>query len=146
MILTDANLLIYAYNRDAPQHDLARRWLEDHLSSTHGLCLSWQTITAFIRITTNIKAFPKPLTVKEVKGIVTEWLERPNCTILQPTERHWEVFARQLDEGQAVGSLVMDAHLAALAIEHGCQLATTDRDFARFTELKIINPLTATPG
>jgi toxin-antitoxin system PIN domain toxin len=143
MILTDANLLLYAYNRDAPEHEAARRWLEESLSATAPLALSWQTITAFIRISTNIKAFPKPLTIKEATRIVTEWLERPNAIILQPTERHWEIFGRQLDEGQAVGPLVMDAHLAALAIEHGCQLATTDRDFARFSDLKTINPLKA---
>jgi uncharacterized protein len=141
MILSDANLLLYAYNTDAPEYEQSRPWLEESLSATTSFAFSWQTITAFIRISTNIKAFPKPLTIKEATEIVTEWLERPNTTILQPTERHWEIFARLLDEGQAAGALVMDAHLAALAIEHNCQLATTDRDFARFTELKTVNPL-----
>ena len=141
MILLDANLLLYAYNTDAPEHDQARRWLEESFSSTYSFGLSWQTITAFIRIGTNIKAFPTPLTLKEATEIVTEWLERPNVSVLQPTERHWEIFTRLLTEGKAAGALVMDAHLAALAIEHGCQLATTDRDFARFTGLKTVNPL-----
>ncbi len=141
MILSDANLLLYAYNTAAPEHDQARQWLEESLSSTDPFGLSWQTITAFIRIGTNIKAFPMPLTVKEATEVVTEWLERPNVSVLQPTARHWEIFIRLLTEGKAAGALVMDAHLAALAIEHGCQLATTDRDFARFTELKTVNPL-----
>lgn len=142
MILSDANLLIYAYNTDAPEHARARRWLEESLSATTPFAFSWPTLTAFLRITTNIKAFPKPLTIKEAAEIVTEWLGRPNVTILQPTEGHWETFVRLLDEGQATGALVMDAHLAALAIEHGCQFATTDRDFSRFTGLQTLNPLT----
>ena len=141
MILSDANLLLYAYNTDAPEHEQALPWLEASLSATTSFAFAWQTITAFIRMSTNIKAFPKPLTVKEAAEIVAKWLERPNTTILQPTERHWEIFGRLLDEGQAAGALVMDAHLAALAIGHNCQLATTDRDFARFTELKTVNPL-----
>lgn len=141
MILADANLLLYAYNTDAPEQERAAAWLEDSLSSTMPFAFSWQTITAFIRISTNIKAFTKPLAVKEATEIVTQWLERPNATVLQPTERHWEIFTHLLDEGQAAGALVMDAHLAALAIEHGAILATTDRDFACFHNLKTINPI-----
>ncbi len=141
MILVDANLLLYAYNTDAPEHKSAAAWLESTISSVSPFALSWQTITAFIRISTNIRAFPKPMSIKEASSAVTEWLERPNVTILLPTERHWEIFARLLIEGQATGALVMDGHLAALAIEHGATLATTDRDFARFSELKVVNPL-----
>lgn len=141
MIMADANLLLYAYNADAPEHERARRWLEESLSGTTPFALSWQTITAFIRIGTNIKAFPRPLSTADAAAIVSEWLERPNVVVMQPTVRHWEVFARLLAEGRAAGALVMDAHLAALAIEHGCTLATTDRDFARFEGVSTINPL-----
>lgn len=141
MILADANLLLYAYNADAAGHESSRQWLEASLSSAEPFALSWQTITAFIRISTNIRAFPQPLSIREAIEIVTEWLERPNVTVLQPGARHWEILARLLDEGQVSGALVMDAHLAALAIEHGATLLTTDRDFARFNNLRVINPL-----
>jgi len=141
MILTDANLLLYAYNRDAAEHAEARRWLEEQLSAPDLFCFSWQTITAFLRISTNARAFAHPLTTAEATEIVAAWLERPQAVILTPGERHWEIFSNLLLTGQAVGPLVMDAHLAALALEHGCQLATTDRDFARFPGLQTLNPL-----
>lgn len=141
MILADANLLLYAYNADAPRHESSRQWFEAALSSAEPFALSWQTITAFIRISTNVRAFPRPLSIREAIEIVAEWLERTNVTILQPGARHWEILARLLDEGQVSGALVMDAHLAALSIEHGATLLTTDRDFARFNNLRVINPL-----
>ncbi len=141
MILTDANLLLYAYNRDAAEHDAARQWLEGQLSAPDIFCFSWQTITAFLRISTNARAFAHPFTIAEATSIVAEWLGRPQSVVLAPGERHWEIFSELLVTGQATGPLVMDAHLAALAIEHGCVLATTDRDFARFTELQTTNPL-----
>ena len=144
MILADANLLLYAYNADAPQHEQAREWLEKAMSGPATFALSWQTITAFIRITTNIRAFAEPLSIREAIDIASGWQQRPGLTILLPTERHWAIFSRLLDEGQVAGALVMDAHLAALAIEHGATLTTTDRDFARFKELTVINPLTRT--
>jgi toxin-antitoxin system PIN domain toxin len=141
MILTDANLLLYTYNRDAAEHNTARQWLEEQLSAPDLFCFSWQTITAFLRISTNARAFAQPLTIVEATEIVTDWLERPQSVILTPGERHWEIFRELLSTGQATGPLVMDAHLAALSIEHGCILATTDRDFARFPGLQTINPL-----
>jgi toxin-antitoxin system PIN domain toxin len=144
MILTDANLLLYAYNTDAAEHADARRWLEGQLSAPDLFCFSWQTITAFLRITTNARAFVHPYTIAEANTTVTEWLERPQTVILTPGERHWEIFTNLLTTGQATGPLVMDAHLAALALEHGCQLATTDRDFARFPGLQTLNPLLPT--
>jgi len=141
MILTDANLLLYAYNRDATEHEVARTWLEEQLSSSDLFCFSWQTVTAFLRISTNPRAFTHSFSVREVTEIVAEWLERPQSLMLTPGERHWEIFSDLLTTGQATGPLVMDAHLAALSIEHGCTLATTDRDFARFPYLQTINPL-----
>jgi toxin-antitoxin system PIN domain toxin len=141
MILCDANLLLYAYNVDSADHAKAKEWLEGELSSPSLFYLSWQTITAFIRISTNHRAFPRPLSIEEAVKIVSSWLERPQCRVLTETEQHWEIFAGLLATEKAVGPLVMDAHLAALAVEHGTTLATTDRDFARFSGLKIINPL-----
>lgn len=141
MTLCDANLLLYAYNVDAADHIKAKEWLEDELSSTSLFGLSWQTITAFIRISTNHRAFLHPLTIDEAVDVVSSWLERPQCRVLTETEQHWDILAELLAKEKAVGPLVMDAHLAALAIEHGATLATTDKDFARFTGLKTINPL-----
>lgn len=141
MILPDANRLIYAHNSGAREQLSAKRWLETSLSSTTPFLLSWQVITAFLRITTNSRAFPQPLTVKLASNIVNDWLDQPNTTIVSPTTNHWTIFSRLLETGQAAGPLVMDAHLAALAIEHGATLATTDRDFKRFDGLKLLNPL-----
>lgn len=141
MILADANLLLYAYNADAAEHREARRWLEEQLSAPEPFCFSWQTVTAFLRISTNARAFPQPLSIKDATEIVSDWLERPQAVIIMPGERHWAIFSELLTEGQAAGPLVMDAHLAALAIEHGAVLATTDRDFSRFPGLQAINPL-----
>jgi uncharacterized protein len=141
MILCDANLLLYAYNTDSADHIKAKAWLEGELSSPSLLSLSWQTITAFIRISTNQRAFPRPLSIEEAVEIVSSWLDRPQCRVLTETERHWQIFAGLLIKEKAVGPLVMDAHLAALAIEHGATLTTTDRDFARFSGLEVVNPL-----
>ena len=141
MTIIDANVLLYAYNADAAEHDSAREWLESQLSASDILCFSWQTITAFLRISTNTRAFAHPFTIAEATRIVTDWLERPQSVVLTPGERHWDILSNLLTTGQAVGPLVMDAHLAALALEHGCTLATTDRDFARFPGLQIVNPL-----
>jgi toxin-antitoxin system PIN domain toxin len=92
-------------------------------------------------ISTNHRAFPRPLSIEEAVKIVSSWLDRPQCRVLAETEQHWAICAELLAKEKAVGPLVMDAHLAALAVEHGATLATTDRDFARFSELKTINPL-----
>lgn len=144
MIVVDANLLLYAYNASASEHEAARTWLEESLSRPELFGLSWQTITAFVRISTNPRAFSKPLTIKEATTAVSAWIERPMVRIVNPGQHHWEVFMRLLIEGQVRGPLVMDAHLAALAVEHGAVLCTTDRDFARFPGLKLVNPIGAT--
>lgn len=141
MKVTDANLLLYAYNENAPQHSKAKNWLEESLSSPEIFGLSWQTITAFLRISTNPKSYPLPFTLSEAVEIVEEWLAQPQVKILQPTEKHGEIFSNLIIEGQTHGALMMDAHLAALTIEHGAVLATTDRDFAKFSKLKTLNPL-----
>jgi toxin-antitoxin system PIN domain toxin len=141
MILTDTNLLLYAYNVDAAEHQAARLWLEEQLSAPAIFCFCWQTLTAFLRISTNPRAFQRPLSATEAAAIVTSWLEQPQAVILNPGERHWAIFRDLLMAGQATGPLVMDAHLAALAIEHGARLATTDLDFSRFHTLATTNPL-----
>ncbi len=98
-------------------------------------------ITAFLRILTNPRAFPQPFNLAEAIEIVDEWLELPNIEILTPTTNHWAIFQNLINEGQTKAALMMDAHLAALAIEHGAILATTDSDFSKFSGLQTINPI-----
>lgn len=141
MILVDANLLLYAYDADSPQHDVSRRWLEEVLSGSGLVRFPWITAWAFLRISTNGRVFAHPLSAAEAHEAVASWLEQPNAGILEPGERHLEILEGLLREGQATGPLVMDAVLAALAIEHGATLCSTDRDFARFPGLDWQNPI-----
>lgn len=141
MILPDANLLLYAYHPRAEQHEASRAWLEGALSGAELVRFPWLTLWAFLRISTNPRVFEQPLSTAEAGTAVSSWLARPNVGILEPGERHWEILRRLLEEGQVAGPLVTDAALAALAIEHGATLHTTDRDFSRFTGLKWKNPI-----
>ncbi len=141
MILPDANILLYAYNSDAAQHRKAKQWLESSLAVAEPLLFSWFTIMAFLRIATSPRLFPQPQNIGTASSIVGEWLARPNVSIISPTPGHWPILSRLLETAQATGPLVMDAHLAALAIEHGATLATADQDFKRFDGLKMFNPL-----
>lgn len=143
MILVDVNLLLYAHNQASPQHSSARGWLESTLSGDRQVGLPWHTLLAFLRISTNPRLFPRSFSIEESSAIVDEWLQMPQVAILQPGERHWSILQRLLTSGQAAGNLASDAHLAALAIEHGALLCTTDRDFARFPGLRWENPLQA---
>jgi len=139
--LIDANLLLYAYNPSFALHDRARDWLQRTLSSHEAVCLAWATVVAFIRIGTNPRAFEQPLTAGEAVEIVSTWLTWPSVDLLDPGDRHWEILSGLLAETRVRGPLVADAHLAALAIEHGATLASTDRDFSRFPGLSLVNPL-----
>lgn len=141
MILIDANLLLYAYDASSPYHQPSRGWVETVLSGSTPVILSWQIILAFLRITTNPRAVTLPLSRTHAMGIVNEWLERPQVTILNPGERHWGILRGLIESSQTNGPLMMDAHLAALAIEHGATLYSADRDFARFPDLNWKNPL-----
>lgn len=145
MILVDANLLLYAYQPRAAQHAASREWLEAQLRGKDLVRFAWLTLWAFFRISTNPRVFERPLGVEEAQGIISLWLEQPNVGVLEPGERHWEILCELTLQGQASGPLVMDAALAALAIEHGATLCSTDRDFARFDGLRWINPLVAEP-
>lgn len=141
MILIDANLLLYGTVKDYPYHQQARRWLEDQLNSGRRVGLPWPTLLAFIRIGTNPKAFDRPLSIRDAWDQVQEWLALPSVWIPLPTDRHAEILGDLLHEAEAVANLVPDAHLAALAIEHGLTLHSTDGDFARFPQLQWRNPL-----
>jgi uncharacterized protein len=146
MILVDANLLLHAYNLRSRDHEASRVWLERVLSGPQLVRFGWLTVWAFLRIATNPRAFDQPLTIDDAVDIVGSWFEQPSVSVLEPGERHWELLQRLTDRGQATGPLVMDAALAALAIEHGATLYTTDRDFARFPGLTWVNPLAPIDG
>jgi hypothetical protein len=141
MILVDANLLLYAHDPSSPHHRAARGWLETAVSNRESVGLTWMTLLAFVRIGTSPRPLEHPLSTAEAVAIVSRWLQHPSVTIVNPGERHWEILCDLMTKGQAHGPLIMDAHLAALAIEHGATLATTDRDFTRFPGLRILNPL-----
>jgi toxin-antitoxin system PIN domain toxin len=141
MILIDANLLIYAHHAAALSHPGSKEWLSKTLDSGQPVGLAWTTVLAFLRITTNAKPFATPFTLEEAGAIVGGWLSHPFVSILQPTDRHWTILSSLLAHGQARGPLIMDVHLAALAIEHGATLCTTDRDFTRFKGLRLLYPL-----
>lgn len=141
MILIDANLLLYAYNPRAADHEGSKRWLEASLSGPSLVRFAWLSLWAFLRISTNPRVFEQPLTMAEAEEAVGAWLAQPVAGILEPGERHWEILRALTEHGQTSGPLVMDAALAAIAIEHGATLCTTDRDFARFAGLSWTNPL-----
>lgn len=140
-MLLDANILLYAYNASDRHHQGARSWLERTFIRPEPIGLAWTTILAFLRLSTNPRVFEHPFLPAEAVPLVSSWIVRPNVIIPQPGERHWQIFSNLLTEIPARGPLVMDAHLAALAIEHGMELATTDKDFVRFPGLRVINPL-----
>lgn len=141
MIILDANILLYAYDSNSTFHKAARRWVEKTFSSDEPVGLPWQTVAAFLRVVTNQKLGSDRFTVDEAVSVVEEWLEQPNIRLLAPGDRHWPILRSALVDGQARGPLVTDAQLAALTIEYGGVLHTTDRDFARFPSLRWKNPL-----
>ena len=147
MIVVDANLLIHAYNPRSADHDASRAWLERTLSQGTPVRLAWVTLWAFLRITTHHRVFEHPFSIAEAGAIIDTWLAHPAVDVLEPGDRHWSLLRDLAGHTQAVGPLMMDAGLAALAIEHGATLMTTDRDFARFAELRWENPIAAeAPG
>ena len=141
MIVLDANIILYAYDSASPEHVSARKWFEETLSGAPAVGIPWITITAFLRIATNTRLPGKRFSCTEAAEIVDEWLALPNVRALVPGDEHWRLFRRTAIDGQAQGNLMTDAHLAALTMEYGGILHTTDRDFARFPNLRWVNPL-----
>jgi len=140
MMVIDANLLLYAVNSAAPQHEGARRWLDAALSGTEELGFAWPVILAFLRIATHPGLFPRPLSASAATAKMDSWLAQPAARILDPGTEHWPRFADLLRQNQCTGNLTQDAHLASLAIERGATLCSTDADFSRFRALKWLNP------
>lgn len=141
MILVDANLLVYAHVRSFPQHDRARAWLDGQLNRGSRVGLPWPSLLGFLRLVTNPRVFQRPEPMSEAWRQVEAWLAVDAVWIPQPTERHAGVLGPLLAASGARANLVPDAHLAALAIEHGLQLCSADGDFGRFADLRWLNPL-----
>lgn len=141
MIVVDLNLLLYVVNSDAPQHARARKWWEKALMADEPIGIAWVVALGFLRIATNPRILPRPLQAEQALAIVEEWAGGPPVSFLEPTERHWAILAELLRPLGTAGNLTMDAHLAALAIEHGATLWSSDNDFSRFPRLRWRNPL-----
>ncbi len=141
MILIDANVLLYAEDALHPHHEKARLWWDKALSGSDPVCLCWPVIAAFIRIGTNRRVFERPLSLLQAIARVQSWLDQPCTRIVRPTQRHWQVFSELLVDARATANLVTDARIAALAIEHGCRIVSTDSDFSRFRGVKWYDPL-----
>ncbi len=143
MKLVDLNLLLYAVNVDAVQHARAKAWLERTLSSGESVALPWVVLLGFLRVTTHPRVFRNPLSADQAVATVDGWLALPPVVVLQEGAEHWRILRDLLAVSGTAGNLTTDAHLAALAIESGSELCSTDSDFARFRHVRWVNPLTA---
>ena len=141
MILLDANILIYAVNTDVPMHESARQWIEKAFSSATEVGLPWIVILAFIRITTRRTIFERPLAPEQALAYMDEWLALPFVTAVAPGPNHWPILRNLLQRTGLAGNLSSDAHIAALAIEYGCPVYSTDYDFGRFPGVEHVDPL-----
>jgi toxin-antitoxin system PIN domain toxin len=141
MKLTDVNLLMYAFDAGADRHRAARGWLEQQLSGTETFAFAWVVLLAFLRLSTNPRVFEEPLQPTEALDIVDGWLAQPCATVVHPTARHPAQLRDLLAPLGTAGNLTTDAHLAALAIEHGAELCSSDSDFSRFPGLRWNDPL-----
>lgn len=141
MTLPDINLLVYAHNLRAPRHNDALAWWNGCLQGSEGVALAWAVVLGFVRIVTHPRVFPRPMSAEDALGRVEEWLALPQIHIIHPSPKHFSIWSSLLRRAGTAGNLTTDAHLAALAIERGLILQTTDADFARFPGLKWNNPL-----
>jgi toxin-antitoxin system PIN domain toxin len=142
VILVDANLLIYSRVSSFPQHQSARAWLDANLNGTVKVGLPWSSLLGFVRLVSNPRVFERPESIQGAWQQVEEWLDCPTTWIPLPTESHRRILASLLQAGSLRANHVPDAHLAALAMEHGLTLCSTDSDFSRFPRLVWENPLT----
>ena len=139
--MIDANLLIYAVNEHSPLHRKAKAWLETTLSGPETVGLSWTVLLAFLRLTTRAGVFKSPLTVDSSLDVIDSWLNQPAVVTVEPTAQHFRILRDLIAPLGTGGNLTSDAHLAALAVEHGAILCSTDADFARFPRVRWRNPL-----
>lgn len=141
MKVLDANVLLYAVNSDSPHHAAAKSWLERTLSGTETAAFPWIVTLAFLRLSTSARVFPRPLEPNDALAVIDGWLSRPVVVALDPGPEHWRILKSLLEEAGTAGNLSTDAHLAAIALERGAELCSTDADFARFPRLRWMNLL-----
>ncbi len=140
-MLVDANILLFAVDSRAPAHARAAAWLTRTLNGEARVGLPWESLTAFVRISTHPRASGHPLLPDEAWRFVADWLAAPTAWVPLATERHAEVLGRLVEKYRLAGNLVPDGHLAALAIEHGLEVCSTDTDFSRFSEIRWRDPV-----
>lgn len=141
MILPDVNVLVYAHREEMPEHDRYRVWLEETLESAAAYGMAELVLSGFLRIVTNPAIFPRPTPLDRALGFCAAVRNRENCVRVVPGDRHWGIFTDLCRTAGAKGNLIPDAYFAALAIESGSEWVTTDRDFARFPDLRWFHPL-----
>lgn len=141
MIIPDVNLLVYGVNRDAPEHRRAKAWLEKAISGPDTIGFSWNVLLAFLRLTTRAGLLRNPLAPETSLDLIQTWLEQPSATEVHPGPAHLSILRELLSAAGTAGNLTSDAHLAAIAIEHGAELHSSDNDFGRFPRLIWVNPL-----
>jgi len=146
LILVDANLLLYAKLSSFPEHARAHDWLDDKLNGPDRVALPWPSLLAFLRLSTNTRLFPRPLSMAAAWRQARAWLSLDVTWSPAPTPRHEEILDELLLRGGITPKLVMDAHLAALALEHGLILCSADGDFGRFVDLRWVDPLSERSG
>ena len=144
MLLPDVNVLVYAYNTEAPEHARYREWLQELMNGPEAFGIADIVCSGFLRVVTNPRVFSPPATIVEALGFLERIRNRPNCTLVIAGERHWSIFAGLCRSASVRGNLVPDAYLAAIAIESGSEWITTDGDFARFPGLRWRRPFEAT--
>ena len=144
MQLPDINVLIYAHRADAPEHKKFAAWLTGLVRSRESFALSTYVLSGFLRIVTNRKIFEPVTPMPTAIAFCQELLKQPRAVVVLPSERHWGILTDLCIKSEIAGALVSDGYLAALALEHGCELITTDSDFARFPGLRWKHPLAAT--
>jgi toxin-antitoxin system PIN domain toxin len=140
-VLVDANLLLYAVDAASPWHDSAAAWLAAMLNGDRRVGIPWESVSAFLRISTSARGAVEPLGAPAAWSLVESWLEVPVVWVPGPTDAHRDVLGRLIAKYRISGNLVPDAHLAAIAIEHGLEVCSADTDFARFSEIRWQNPL-----
>jgi uncharacterized protein len=141
VIVPDVNLLVYAVHQESPEHDRARRWLDELLTGDEPVGLPWAVLLGFTRITTNARIMSAPWPIRDAVALVDSWLAQSVVSVIDPTPRHWPLLSRLLATAGRGANLTTDAHLATLCIERGATLHSADNDFARFRTLRWVNPL-----